>query len=237
MGFSPFPFSQAPLPISFNHSLVLVVDADSSSFYRIAMASTSGEVQQKGKEQVGQDKEQSARTSDKITKPKRKWYPADDEPRKRVHRKKVQKPTKLRASITPGTVLILLSGRFRGRRVIFLKQLASGLLLVTGPYSLNGVPMRRVNQRYVIATRTKVDIQSVEIPAVDDDWFKKNKKKPKTEEMTDTGKTKLPETFIKAQQSLDSQLVPLVKEVPFLKSYLCSRFSLSYGQFPHEMRF
>lgn len=71
------------------------------------------------------------------------WYPADE--KKRNLRKKKSKATKLRKSITPGTVLILLAGRFRGKRVVFLKQLESGLLLVTGPHKVNGVPIKRVN--------------------------------------------------------------------------------------------
>ena len=71
------------------------------------------------------------------------WYPADDE--KKHHKKSKPKTTKLRKGIVPGSVLILLSGRFRGKRVVFLKQLASGLLLITGPYKINGVPLKRVN--------------------------------------------------------------------------------------------
>lgn len=84
-----------------------------------------------------------------------RFYPADDVPKPLAHNT-VRKPAKLRSSITPGTVLILLAGRFKGKRVVFLRQQPSGLLLVTGPFKVNGVPVRRVNQAYVIATSAKV---------------------------------------------------------------------------------
>merc|ERR1719301_3984 len=87
------------------------------------------------------------------------------------------KPTKLKASLTPGSVCILLAGRYRGKRVIFLKQLKSGLMLVTGPHGVNGVPLRRVNQAYVIATKTKVSVAGVKTDAVKDAFFAREKGK------------------------------------------------------------
>ena len=85
-----------------------------------------------------------------------KFYPADDV-KKPLRRRAVEKPTRLRASIRPGAVLILLAGRFKGKRVVFLKQLPSGLLLVTGPFKVNGVrrprPRARGGGLYAVCAR------------------------------------------------------------------------------------
>ena len=49
-----------------------------------------------------------------------------------------------------------------------------------GPFCVNGVPLRRVNQAYVIATRTKIDISKLDIPTrLDDDYFRRSKTKPR----------------------------------------------------------
>ncbi|KAF3671311.1 60S ribosomal protein L6-1 [Capsicum annuum] len=95
-----------------------------------------------------------------------KFYPADDVEKFLINKHK-PKPTKLRASITPGTGLIILAGRFKEKRIVFLKQLVcSGLLLVSGSFKVNGILLRRVNQAYVIATSTKVDVSGVKIDKI-----------------------------------------------------------------------
>lgn len=101
------------------------------------------------------------------------WYPSDDEtaPYKRSSSK--PHPQAVAKSLTPGKVLILLSGKYRGKRVVLLKRLPSGLLLVAGPHKLNGVPLKRVNQAYVLATSATVPLDGVNVADINDDYFKR----------------------------------------------------------------
>ncbi|KAB1215920.1 60S ribosomal protein L6 [Morella rubra] len=128
------------------------------------------------------------------------------------------------ASITPGTVLIILAGRFMGKRVVFLKQLPSGLLLVT-------------------ATSTKVDISGVNVAKFDDKYFGKElqKKKKKGEgeffEAEKEEKNVLPQEKKDDQKAVDTQLIKAIEGVADLKAYMAARFSLKAGMKPHELKF
>ncbi|KAG7553576.1 hypothetical protein FFLO_03008 [Filobasidium floriforme] len=170
-----------------------------------------------------------------------KYYPAEDVRKPKASRK-TPGTTQLRSSITPGTVLILLAGRFRGKRVVFLKQLDSGLLLVSGPFRLNGVPLRRVGQAYVIATSTKVDLAGVSVPeTVNDAYFTKSKagKEGKEDQFFGDNKEKklLSDDRKSEQKTVDAALLANIKKVDNLSKYLKSTFSLSRGDKVHELKF
>nr|AWD75467.1 60S ribosomal protein L6 [Callistoctopus minor] len=167
--------------------------------------------------------------------------------RQSKHRKPFSKHKRnLRKSIVPGTVLILLAGRHKGKRVVFLKQLSSGLLLVTGPFAMNGCPLRRVNQIYVIATTARADVSKVQIPVrINDNYFKRKAKKTnkhKEVELFETEKKEYTLTKERKEDQLevDKQVIEAIKknrERKQLKGYLQSMFALKNKMYPHKMLF
>jgi large subunit ribosomal protein L6e len=161
--------------------------------------------------------------------------------------RKTQRPYKPRETLTPGRVLILLAGRFRGKRVVLLKTLDQGVLLVTGPFKINGVPLRRVNARYVIATKTSVPLDGIDKATVDKvakpEYFARDKKADKKgseEAFFNQGKAEKKEvsgTRAEDQKKVDQALIKNVKKEQLLVGYLASTFSLRKGDRPHDMVF
>ncbi|CAH0017173.1 unnamed protein product, partial [Clonostachys rhizophaga] len=186
----------------------------------------------------------STRAVPASTEKAKKWYPAEADAEKKLVRKAVRAWAP-RKSLQPGTVLILLAGRFRGKRVVLLKALDQGVLLVTGPFKINGVPLRRVNSRYVIATSYKVDVSGLDLKKVDEvaqpkyftaekaqqkageEAFFKQGEEPKKKEVTSSRAAD--------QKAIDKPLIASIKKIELLPSYLASSFSLRQGDKPHEM--
>mmetsp|Transcript_11576 Transcript_11576/g.11945 ORF Transcript_11576/g.11945 Transcript_11576/m.11945 type:complete len:195 (-) Transcript_11576:64-648(-) len=164
---------------------------------------------------------------------KGKYYPAEDAVFKKGPTP-VRNPPKVRSSVQPGSVLILLAGRFRGKRVVALKTLSSGLLLVSGPFSVNGVPLRRVNQRYVIGTSTKVSLDGVDVSNIDDSFFAREERP----EVPAEGRGTVTSDARKAaQKTVDAALLSNISKVEFLQAYLQARFTLGGNDRPHALKF
>ena len=180
--------------------------------------------------------------ANKGLKVKKNWYPVSDLKAHFKRKCKVPKPTHISAPLVPGQVVILLSGRFRGRRVVFLKKLEeSGLLLVTGPYKYNGVPLKRVNAAYVLPTNTKLKVNEKVGESIKDDFFKRVKIDVKDEKdffvEDKVKKERVTEERKKAQNEVDTEVKKAVDEVPMMKEYLRNRFALKNGDKPHLMKF
>ena len=118
---------------------------------------------------------------------------------------------------------------------------------MTGPFKINGVPLRRVNARYVIATQTSVPLDNLDNSTVDkvggEGYFSRDKKADKKgseEAFFNEGKSEkkgVSSDRAEDQKKVDKALLAGIKKTPMLQSYLASNFSLRKGDRPHEMVF
>lgn len=160
-------------------------------------------------------------------------------------RKKICKAPILRKSLKPGVICIILAGRHRGKRCVFLKQL-DDTILVTGPYKINGIPLRRIYPSYVIAcSGVTIDVSSIDLSKYTKEYFsqskksKKSIKKDKSEETLfgEKEKKQLDSSRIEDQKAVDTPIIEAALKVPHLVKYLSSTFFLSKTDLPHLMKF
>merc|ERR1711962_1101780 len=166
---------------------------------------------------IGGDKNGGERTVPVQREPR--FYPTEDVKKPLRHRKTVR-PSKLKKSLTPGTIAILLAGRHKGKRVVFLKDLQdSGLILVTG-------------------TQTKIDISGCDLD-IDADLFKRQAKAKAANEMfEESSEGYSPSEERKAlQERVDESIIGEISKEPHLRKYMQQLFTLRKKQFPHEMVF
>ena len=127
--------------------------------------------------------------------------------------------------------------------MVFLKALESGLLLVSGPYKINGVPLRRINQAYVIATSTKVDVSGVDVSKIDDAYFSRKADPAKAEGEDEFFEGDAPKPAVVSdqrkadQKAVDDKLLATIGKTEMLEGYLAAHFSLSANDKPHLMKF
>jgi ribosomal protein L14E/L6E/L27E len=112
-----------------------------------------------------------------------------------------------------------------------------------GPYKINGVPLRRLNQAYVIATSTQVDVSKVDVSKIDDAFFARKAEKSAAGKDGEAFFAKDPKkTVVSAARKtetarVDAAIKAIVKATPSLKQYLNSKFTLTRGQKPHQLKF
>ncbi len=125
---------------------------------------------------------------------------------------------------------------------MFLKQI-NDTVLVTGPFKVNGVPLRRINPAYLIATSTKLSLpSSLDLEKYDVAYFSKEKapknKKSEGDFFGDDKKKSAPSSSrIEDQKVVDKAVAAAIKDVTGMRQYLAASFSLSKGDRPHLMKF
>merc|ERR1712227_424592 len=136
---------------------------------------------------------------------------------------------KIQIMPVPGTVVIIVAGRFGGKRVVVLKSLGSRLL-ISGPYKVNGVPIRRVYRSIVINTTVKVDLTGLDMSCFNENNIGhiKNNKQYFSSALAQ---------YKQKRTVLEKALIKKITSVPKLTQYLTKKFTIQDGMPPHRIKF
>lgn len=129
--------------------------------------------------------------------------------------------------MTPGTVAVVLIGPYQSKKVVFLKQLESGLLLCA---CLNNNSVRRFPQKWLLATSQNVDVSGVGLNYFNDKSFAGFAKKSSdpSEFFQENQQKATPESqdFTAAKDKVLKAVGAAAQKEELLFEYCCARFTL-----------
>jgi len=177
----------------------------------------------------------------RLPKPDPRMKKTELKPKSRFRPKDRQ--TRLRKNMTPGRVCVCLIGPYTSKKVVFLKQLDSGLLLCA---CLNNGSVRRFPQKWLLCTSQAVAISGIQKNLTG--WTDSSFSVLKTESADDDG-DKEDGFFDKNASSknvpaeFQSQVDGTIKAVEgcvddkYMTMYLKARFTLESDMGPHATNF
>jgi ribosomal protein L14E/L6E/L27E len=123
-----------------------------------------------------------------------------------------------------GAVLILLNPKFYGKKSILLNKTNDGFLVISGPYCINGISIKKIHPKYSIFTGLKLNLCKYNFRILTDRYFtllkiaKKNFKKDEKNTLFEAHRTR--------QIWIDDHLMKEILKDFFLKFYLKARSRL-----------
>lgn len=162
----------------------------------------------------------------KFTAPAAGFFPDEEMPEyiEKLQSKQVKIERKQRTDLQYGNVVVILEGQFAAKRAIYLGNEGFNAIVV-GPSNLNGVPLMKIDERFLLKTSTILKIQKVKI---EEEIFVSEKSfdveiKPK--EASDL------------EKSIEAEIMKEVQKEKFMKTYLSSEFDFQGIENLEEMNF
>ena len=131
--------------------------------------------------------------------------------------KHAPKPRVLRTDLQPGNIVVMLEGPYTGKRAVFVKQLGSGMAVVSGVRDVNGVPPVRIDERFLFKLSATVSIPSININGDDLTEVKRGRSQAIESEPTS------------AEREVEGAVSQAVRATKFMRAYLADPFKVDHS--------
>nr|UXY86672.1 60S ribosomal protein L6B [Cryptomonas paramecium] len=121
-----------------------------------------------------------------------------------------------------GSVAIISFGKLRGKKAIILRTTKCRMFVISGPFSLNGISIRRIKYNHLIPTQNRLNISSVDTKIFDDEYFIFLKKSKKTGSQNLKNRLKMAHAL--REIHIDRYLLRQIGTNLFLKAYLKAKY-------------